>query len=53
VINNFIPREDIEHFTVPLKGKTEPRLNPAVAPQLHKLVMQVYLFYSLLRVAVN
>nr|CAG4643208.1 EOG090X06BA [Ilyocryptus agilis] len=39
-INNFIPREDIEHYTIPSKGQSEPKLPPAVAPALHKLVMQ-------------
>lgn len=41
VINNFIPRTDIEKYTVVCKDETEPKLPPAAAPALHKFVMQV------------
>nr|CAG4650976.1 EOG090X06BA [Simocephalus serrulatus]SVE94240.1 EOG090X06BA [Simocephalus serrulatus] len=43
VINNFIPRTDIEQYTVVCKDETEPKLPPAAAPALHKFVMQVNL----------
>nr|CAG4641696.1 EOG090X06BA [Eurycercus lamellatus] len=44
VINNFIPRDDIDKFTVACsKDQTEPKLPPATAPALHKFVMQVNL----------
>ena len=41
VINNFIPREDVDIYTVAAKGQSEPKLPPAAAPALHKFVMQV------------
>ena len=41
VINNFIPRTDIEEYTVAPNDQTESKLPPAAAPALHKFVMQV------------
>lgn len=41
VINNFVSRDEIDRYTVPAHGTTEPKLPPAAAPALHKLVMQV------------
>ncbi|XP_063241048.1 ankyrin repeat and MYND domain-containing protein 2 isoform X2 [Bacillus rossius redtenbacheri] len=42
VINNHVPKADIEYFTVP-RGilEKEPKLPPALATPLHKFVMQV------------
>ena len=44
IINNFIPRTDIEHYTVASSDQAESKLPPAVAPALHKFVMQVVHF---------
>ncbi len=41
IINNFIPRTDIEHYTVASNDQSESKLPPAAAPALHKFVMQV------------
>jgi hypothetical protein len=41
IINNFIPRSEIEQYTVAPNDQTEPKLPPAAAPALHKFVMQV------------
>ncbi|KAJ9576501.1 hypothetical protein L9F63_025605, partial [Diploptera punctata] len=41
VINNFIPRADIDYYTVPRGLETEPKLPPIIAASLHKFVMQV------------
>nr|CAG4650154.1 EOG090X06BA [Sida crystallina] len=43
IINNFIPREDIDHFTRIAGSRKEPLLPPASAPAVHRLVMQVNL----------
>nr|CAG4647903.1 EOG090X06BA [Moina brachiata]SVE93015.1 EOG090X06BA [Moina brachiata] len=43
VINNFVSRDDIDRYTVPANGSSEPKLPPSAAPALHKLVMQVNL----------
>ncbi|PSN46894.1 hypothetical protein C0J52_17562 [Blattella germanica] len=41
VINNHIPRLDIDYYTVPQGLETEPKLQPILAAPLHKFVMQV------------
>jgi hypothetical protein len=41
IINNFIPRSEIEQYTVAPNDQTEPKFPPAAAPALHKFVMQV------------
>ncbi|XP_067011109.2 ankyrin repeat and MYND domain-containing protein 2 isoform X2 [Anabrus simplex] len=41
VINNHVPKADIDYYTVPQGLETEPKLPPALAPILHKFVMQV------------
>nr|SVE74185.1 EOG090X06BA [Daphnia barbata] len=43
IINNFIPRRDIERYTVATDGQSDPKLPPAAASALHKFVMQVNL----------
>lgn len=41
IINNFIPRSDIELYTATPNDQNESKLPPAAAPALHKFVMQV------------
>ena len=41
VINNHIPRSDIDYYTVVQGLETEPKLPPILAAPLHKFVMQV------------
>nr|CAG4646261.1 EOG090X06BA [Macrothrix elegans] len=43
VINNFIPKDEIEHYTISTSSQVEPKLPHSVAPALHKFVMQVNL----------
>nr|SVE91141.1 EOG090X06BA [Daphnia sinensis] len=43
IINNFIPRTDIELYTATPNDQNESKLPPAAAPALHKFVMQVNL----------
>ncbi|XP_049799785.1 ankyrin repeat and MYND domain-containing protein 2-like [Schistocerca nitens] len=41
VINNFVPKADVDYYTVPQGLETEPKLTPVLAAPLHKFVMQV------------
>ena len=41
VMNNFIPKEDIDYYTYSHDDKSEPKLPPPTSPALHKFVMQV------------
>lgn len=41
VINNFIPKSDIDYYTVPTGFETEPKLPPQLSHPLHRFVMQV------------
>jgi hypothetical protein len=43
VINNHIPKSDIDYYTVPQGLETEPKLPAILAAPLHKFVMQVSL----------
>ncbi|KAL0272468.1 UNVERIFIED_CONTAM: hypothetical protein PYX00_005426 [Menopon gallinae] len=51
VINNFVPKSDIEYYTVINGLETEPKLPPFLAEPLHKFVMQVSL--NPVRIAMN
>lgn len=41
VIHNYIPRKEIDYFTVPRGLETEPKLDPSLAGAVHKFAMQV------------
>lgn len=41
VINNYIPKSEVDYYTVPVGLEKEPKLQPELAAALHKLVMQV------------
>lgn len=41
VINNFIPRGEIDYYTVPRGLETEPKLASALSGSVHKFAMQV------------
>ncbi|KAE8747688.1 hypothetical protein FOCC_FOCC005667 [Frankliniella occidentalis] len=51
VMNNFVPRSEIDYYTVPQGLEKEPRLQPFLAAPLHKFIMQVNM--SPVRVALN
>lgn len=51
VINNFVPRAEVDYYTVPHGLEKEPRLPPFLAAPLHKFIMQVNM--SPIRVALN
>ncbi|GFG38137.1 hypothetical protein Cfor_04788, partial [Coptotermes formosanus] len=40
VINSYIPKSDVDYYTIPQGLETEPKLPPTVAAPLHKFVMQ-------------
>jgi hypothetical protein len=41
VINNYVPKSDIDCYTLPQGRETEPKLPAILAAPLHKFVMQV------------
>lgn len=41
VINNFIPKADVDYYTIPQGLETEPKLPPILANPLHKFISQV------------
>lgn len=41
VMNNFVPRAEVDYYTVPHGLEKEPRLPPFLAAPLHKFIMQV------------
>ncbi|KAK7862086.1 hypothetical protein R5R35_011501 [Gryllus longicercus] len=41
VINNHVPKGDVDYYTVTHGLETEPKLPPALASPLHKFIMQV------------
>lgn len=41
VINNFLPRSEIDYYTQPHGLETEPKLPPHLAAPLHKFILQV------------
>lgn len=41
VISNFIPKSDVDYYTVPQGLETEPKLPPFLVDPLHKFIMQV------------
>ncbi|KAJ4439915.1 ankyrin repeat and MYND domain-containing protein 2 [Periplaneta americana] len=41
VINNHIPKSDIDYYTIPQGLEAEPKLPPILVAPLHKFVMQV------------
>jgi hypothetical protein len=41
VINNYIPKADVDYFTVPNGLDAEPKLEPFLAASFHKFIMQV------------
>jgi len=43
VINNFIPKDDIDYYTVSKQDGAKPMLPPIVSPALHRFVMQINL----------
>jgi hypothetical protein len=43
VINNHIPKSDIDYYTMPQGLETEPKLPAILVAPLHKFVMQVSL----------
>lgn len=47
VMNNFVPRAEVDYFTVPQGLEKEPRLPPFLAAPLHKFIMQVLVFLFL------
>ncbi|XP_075220966.1 ankyrin repeat and MYND domain-containing protein 2 [Lycorma delicatula] len=51
VINNFIPKSDVDYYTVPQGLEKEPKLPPVLAAPLHKFIMQVNVHP--IRVALN
>lgn len=42
VINNFIPRSEIDYFTTPQGLEAEPKIPPTLAGHIHKFAMQVF-----------
>lgn len=43
IINNYIPKSEIDYYTVPHGVEKDPKLPPELASALHKLVMHVNL----------
>jgi hypothetical protein len=41
VINSYIPKSDVDYYTIPQGLETEPKLLPTLAAPLHKFIMQV------------
>lgn len=41
VINNFVPKSEVDYYTVPQGLETESKLPPRFATTLHKFVIQV------------
>ena len=41
VINNFVPKSEVDYYTVPQGLETEPKLPPRFATPLHRFVIQV------------
>uniref|UniRef100_A0A1B6D4L7 MYND-type domain-containing protein n=3 Tax=Clastoptera arizonana TaxID=38151 RepID=A0A1B6D4L7_9HEMI len=41
VINNFIPKSEVDYYTIPQGFEVEPKLPPALSAPLHKFIMQV------------
>jgi hypothetical protein len=41
IINNYIPKSDVDYYTIPQGLETEPKLPPTLAAPLHKFIMQV------------
>lgn len=46
VINNYVPKSDIEYYTVPRGVETKPKLNPSLSAPLYNYVMQVRFIYT-------
>lgn len=51
VINNFVPKSEVDYYTVPQGLETEPKLPPRFATPLHKFVIQVNIHP--IRIALN
>lgn len=51
VINNFVPKLDVDYYTKPSGLETEPKLPPHLSGPLHKFIMQVNL--NPVKVAMN
>jgi len=41
VINSYIPKSDVDYYTIPQGLETEPKLPPTLAAPVHKFIMQV------------
>lgn len=41
IMNNFVPKADVEYYTVPQGSQTEPYLPPFLLQSFHKFIMQV------------
>jgi hypothetical protein len=41
IMNNFVPRSEVDYYTVPHGLEKEPRLPPYLAAPLHNFIMQV------------
>ncbi len=50
VINNYVPKEDVYYYTRKQPLEKEPKLPVELAKPIHKLVMSVRNFISMLRV---
>jgi len=48
VISNYIPEEEIMCYTLPETIESEPKLPPALARPVHKFIMMVCIFFSLI-----
>lgn len=44
VINNYIPRSEVDYYAVPQGFEKEPKLSPTLAGPVHKFAMQVSCF---------
>ncbi|KAG8285790.1 Ankyrin repeat and MYND domain-containing protein 2 [Homalodisca vitripennis] len=51
IINNFVPRVEVDYFTVPQGLESEPKLPPSLAGHVHKFAMQFNM--NPVRIALN
>lgn len=52
-INNFVPKSDIDYYTVPSGFEVEPKLPVLVSAPLHKFVMEVRIKIKLIKLNKN
>lgn len=41
VINNYVPKSDVEYYTTPKGVETKPKLHPSLSEPLYTYIMQV------------